>query len=225
MLIDVFIISGCALSSSAHFTHESFCYYDVEAVIAHGSTLSSGVAIQQKILLLMQLTVHWQWVISARWCNIWPYNPASISVQYQWIQETATDAAEIGSQDLDVLPKYAWVAWFSLAPVLYNSQEKVGLPCLILSMGAGLIGEFFKCNGVNALMWLVGDARCHFLMSGASMLHLRGHQAPLGDPIYSLHMSKMHGPFGVNLPDEGDIEGCKLIWRWHTVDMMRPQGR
>jgi hypothetical protein len=38
-------------------------------------------------------------------------------------------------------------------------------------------------------------------------------------------MSKMHGPFGVNLPDEGDIEGCKLIWRWHTVDMMRPQGR
>jgi hypothetical protein len=128
MLIDVFTISGCALSSGAHFTHESFCYYDVEAVIVHGSTLSSGVAFQQKILLLMQLTVHWQWVISARWCNIWPYNPASTSVQCQWIQETATDAAEIGSQDLDVLPKYAWVAWFSLAPVLYNSQEKVGLP-------------------------------------------------------------------------------------------------
>jgi hypothetical protein len=31
------------------------------------------------------------------------------------------------------------------------------------------------------------------------MLHLRGHQGLLGDPIYSLHMSKMHGPFGVNL--------------------------
>jgi hypothetical protein len=108
-----------------------------------------------------------------------------------------------------MLPNFAWVKWFNLAPVLYNSQEKVGLPCLILSMGAGLIGEFFKCNGVNALMWL----------------HLRGHQGPLGDPIYSLHMSKMHGPFGVNLPDEGNIEGCKLIWRWHTVDMMRPRGR
>jgi hypothetical protein len=108
-----------------------------------------------------------------------------------------------------MLPNFAWVKWFNLAPVLYNSQEKVGLPCLILSMGAGLIGEIFKCNGVNALMWL----------------HLRGHQGPLGDPIYSLHMSKMHGPFGVNLPDEGDIEGCKLIWRWHTVDMMRPRGR
>jgi hypothetical protein len=80
-------------------------------------------------------------------------------------QGISANASEIGSQDLHMLPNFAWVKWFNLAPVLYNSQEKVGLPCLILSMGAGLIGEFFKCNGVNALMWVGGDAQCHFLMS------------------------------------------------------------